>query len=243
MTTGIPRKLEAAGCGPAPWAPRKAQAGVTRGKGSNPAQTAIRASPKTRGLPSMACTPRWHRGWHFRTAGPQAGAGRTLHTQRPRRCHPGGARARGGWGFPRHPRAEGGWGGEEGGFATIPLGGGSRGSGGGGGGWRRRLRRRRRRPGTPPPIVPSPGQARPRAPRRVPRPGPRRQPLPCSARPSPCSLKATYPGKARSRGARERTHRQKVKLRQGWSGCWLVPFPLLPSHRPHPLPSVSRAVP
>lgn len=46
-----------------------------------------------------------------------------------------------------------------------------------------------------------------------------------------------------SRGARERTHRQKVKLRQGWSGCWLVPFPLLPPHRPHPLPLVSRAVP
>lgn len=100
------------------------------------------------------------------------------------------------WGFPRRPRAEGE--GKEGGFATIPLGGGSRGSGGGGG-WRRRQRQRRRCPGTPLPIVPSPGQARPRAPHRAPRPGPSPAASPYLAAPgSPLLAKAIYPGKARA---------------------------------------------
>ncbi|XP_078206623.1 uncharacterized protein LOC128929704 [Callithrix jacchus] len=128
-----------------------------------------------------------------------------------------------GWGFPRRPRAEGE--GKEG-FATIPLGGGSRGGsgGGGGGGWRRRQRQRRRCPGTPPPIVPSPGQARPRTPHRppqarrprpaprAPRPGPRtprRAASPYLAAPgSPPVAKATYPRKARAGPGNEPTDKK-----------------------------------
>lgn len=51
-------------------------------------------------------------------------------------------------------------------------------------------------------------------------------------RPALPAANATYPGNARS-GARERTHRQKVKLRQAGSGCWLV---LSPSFLPTPSP-------
>lgn len=97
-------------------------------------------------------------------------------------------------------------------------------------------------PGTPPPIVPArpaarsgplrPARALPRA--RPPAAGP----YLASGRLFP-PLMLLIPGASWS-GARERTHRQKVKLRQAGSGCWLV---LSPSFLPTPLPAVSRAVP
>lgn len=169
---------------PRPLGAQKSLGGGRKRKGSNPAQTAGRASRKARGPPPPRRAPR------------DCAAD---CTSVPRPCGPGRARTPRPapalllpWRRSRPDRAGGSRGargrrvgGKEGGFATIPLGGGGRGSSGGGGGWRRRQRRRRRCPGTPPPIVPSPGQARPRAPHRAPRPGLCSQPLPCSARLSP----------------------------------------------------------
>lgn len=240
MTTEIPRKLsKRLGVAPPPGRREKPGQGAQR-EGLQPRPARGPASRKTRGPlphgvhPVTAPRPALpYRGpcGPGRARTPRPAPALLPPRRRSRRRRAGGSRGA------RGRRV----GGKEGGFATIPLGGGSRGSGGGGGGWRRRQRRRRRCPGTPPPIVPNPGQAWPRAPHRSPRPGRCSQRLPCSARLSPARL--SYLSRESSRGARERTHRQKVKLRQGWSGCWLVPFPLLPPHRPHPLPSVSRAVP
>lgn len=210
MTTGIPRKLEGAGRGPAPWAPRKARAGGRAGDSRS------RPSP-------TACTPLPGRGSALPRRAGRSRAPRTPH-------HPPRPVPRGDRGFERCPRAE-----AAGGNLRYDT-------------WGRRWtgQRRQRRleaearaeeevPGTPPPIVPARPAARsgPLRPARVlPGARPRCRPLPCSGPLSPAA-NATY-SRESSSGPRERTHRQKVKLRQqAGSGCWLV---LSPSFLPTPSP-------
>ncbi|XP_031518795.1 basic proline-rich protein [Papio anubis] len=115
------------------------------------------------------------------------------------------------------------------------------------GGWRRRQRQRRRCPGTPPPIVPSPGQALPRAPHwpppaRRPRPAPRApRPAPRAVQPAltlqrpavPRSLKLLIPGKlARDPGTNPQT---KSETSAGLERLLVGAFPP-PSSPPSPPP-------
>lgn len=214
MTTGIPRKLEAVGRGPAPWAPRKARAGG--------ALTTPAAAPPPRRAPRFpAGNPALPRR-----------AGRSRATRAPRhppRPIPGGR------GFERRPRAEAAGG-------SLPYG--TWGRRWTGQRRPRRLEAEARAeeevPGTPPPIVPARPAARNgplRRPASAPYPA-RCQPLPCSGRLSP-PLTLLIPGKLeRAPGANPQTKSETSAAGREW--LLVGALPLLP---PHPLPAVSRAVP
>lgn len=216
MTTGIPRKLEATGRGPAPWAPRKARAGGALG-------TPASAPPPRRAPPLPGRGPALPR-----RAGRSRAPRAPHHPQRPV------PRGVGGSSGARGPRLR------EEAFATIPGGGGGPGSGGRDG-WRRRLGRRRRCRALPLPLSrpgPRPAAARSARPASSPVPGPAAGPY-LAAAGSPPPLTLLIPGKLeRAPGANPQTKSETSAAGREW--LLVGALPLLP---PHPLPAVSRAVP
>lgn len=233
VTTGIPRKLEADGRGPAPLGtPERPRGPGARGGRPQPRPSPTPCTPPHPPLPGPGART-------SAAAGAEQGGPALPPPQRP-------APGVGGWGGERSGGSSGARGPRlrEGGSLRCYYTWGRRRTG------QRRPRRLEAEaraeeeevPGTPPPIVPArpaarsgplrPARALPRA--RPPAAGP----YLASGRLFP-PLMLLIPGASWS-GARERTHRQKVKLRQAGSGCWLV---LSPSFLPTPLPAVSRAVP
>lgn len=207
MTTGIPRKLEADGRGPAPWAPRKARVGVRRGLPQPPLPHGLHPAsrPGTRTSAAGRAEQGYPRSPPPSAAGPRGSGVREAPAGRD---------------YGRKPLLQ--YLGEEVDRAAAAATAGGGGSGGGGGA------------GHSPSHCPGParGPQRPESPSPRPlRARPRCWPLPCSGRLSP-PLTLLIPGKLeRALGANPQTKSETSAAGREW-----LLVGALPSFLPTPFP-------